>query len=191
MTAFKSVEISDTIDQGDIFNGIFFPALDTNVNAVVITPTCDLEQGKAHFVKFVASVPLDFVTKIIADSLNIDDSFFNSGIEISKTQYTNLIRAVRRNTNGDFLPRYYLITEYPDIFPASYLDFQQVFVVPYLQVREEYISNRVAKLDSPWREQISSQYSGYSMRIGTPDYLDEELRDLLSLTGLNLPAPNP
>ena len=78
MTAFKSVEISDSIDQGDIFNGIFFPALDTNVKAVVITPTCDLEQGKAHFVKFVASVPLDFVTKIIADSLNIDDSFFNS-----------------------------------------------------------------------------------------------------------------
>ena len=163
MTAFKSVEISDTIDQGDIFSGIFFPALDTNVNAVVITPTCDLEQGKAHFVKFIASVSLDFVTKIIADSLNIDDSFFTSGTELSKTQYTNLIRAVRRNTNGDFLPRYYLITEYPDIFPPSYLDFQQVFVVPYFQVLEEYISNRVAKLDSPWREQISSQYSGYSM----------------------------
>jgi hypothetical protein len=188
MTTFKTVVTADRIDQGDIFKDIHFPALDTSVNAVVITPTCDLEHGKAHFVKFVASVPLDFVIRIIADSLNIALSLFKSDTELTKSQCNNLVRAVKRNTNGDYLPRFYLVTAYSNILPACYLDFQRVFVVPFLQVQEDYLENRVAKLDSPWREQILAQYSGYSMRVGTPDYLDDELRNLINLAGLNLPT---
>ena len=188
MAIFKAIGPDERIDQGDLFKGIYFPSIDSDVDAVVITPTCDFERGKAHFVKFIATVSLNFVFKIIADGLQIDEAVFDSGTEISKRQCDNLIRDVKRNSNGDFLPRYYLITEYPGIFPASYLDFQQVFVIPTLQVMEELLQKRIARIDSPWREQIASRYSGYSMRVGTPDYSDDELRSLLTTSGLTLPT---
>lgn len=188
MTSFIEVRSEDALDQGDVFTDIYFPAIDSNVNAVVITPTCDLEQGKAHFIKFVASVSLDFVLKIIADSIGIDVSLFDSGTAISPRQCTNLIRAVRRNCNGDLLPRYYLVTSCQDIFPAYYLDFQRIFVVPTLQVTEEFMTKRFTRIESPWKEQISSQYSGYSMRVGTPDYDDDEFKSLITLSGLTLPT---
>jgi hypothetical protein len=159
MTAFRDVAITERVDQGDIFLDLYFPAVDANVLAVVITPTCDLEHGKTHFIKFV-----------------------------SKTKLSQLMEMFKRNIRGDFLPRYYLLTEYSGRFPASYLDFQQIFVIPTRQVYEEYLSNRIAKVESPWREQIVAQYSGYSMRVGVPDYSDDELRDLLITAGLSLPT---
>lgn len=188
MTSFSRVQPENLLDQGDLFVGIYFPAIDSNVNAVVITPTCDLEQGKAHFVQFIATVSLVFVLKIIADGLEIDQSLFDSGITLTKKQTVNMIKAVKRNTNGDLLPRYYLLTKYQDTFPASYLDFQQSFVYPTRQVVEDLMQKRIARIESPWREQISSRYSGYSMRIGTPDYSEHELKDLISLGGLITPT---
>lgn len=186
MTSFIEVSHEYALDQGDVFTNIYFPAIDSNVNAVLITPTCDLEQGKVHYIKFVASVRLDFVLKIIADTIGIDASSFDSGTAINTRQCTNLIRAVRRNANGDLLPRYYLVTPYQDIFPACYLDFQQIFVVPTLQVKEELMAKRFARIKSPWKEQISLRYSGYSMRVGTPDYSDDEFKSLITLSGLTL-----
>jgi len=186
MTAFRDVALTERVDQGDVFQDLYFPAVDANVLAVVITPTCDLEHEKAHFIKFVSTVALDLVIRIIADSVGINDSLFDSGSVLSKTKLSQLMEMFKRNTRGDFLPRYYLLTEYSG-FPASYLDFQQIFVIPIRQVYEEYLSNRVARVESPWREQIVVQYSGYSMRVGVPDYSDDKLRDLLVATGLNLP----
>lgn len=183
-------EIADEqagIDQGDVFSGIYFPAIDTRVNAVVITPTCDLVQNKAHFIKFVSTVPLELVIKIIADSIGIGESSFRSENQISRTKHRNILKVLRRNTTGDFLPRYYLLPKYEEILLPSYLDFQRVFVLPYLQVKEEYQDNRVVKISTPWRESITSQYAGYSMRIGTPDYTDDELNNILRMSGLRLP----
>lgn len=188
MTAFRDVDPTERIDQGDVFQDIYFSSVDANVLAVVITPTCDLEHGKAHFIKFVATIPLNFVIRIIADSVGIRDSLFTSGTALSKTKFDDLMQAFKRNISGDFLPRYYLITGYSDIFPTSYLDFQQVFVISTRQIQEEYLSNRIAKVESPWREQIVAQYSGYSMRVGVPDYTEDQLRAILTETGLGLPT---
>lgn len=189
MPFFKEItDIQSEIDQGDLFSDIYFPAIDTRVNAVVITPTCDLVQNKAPYIKFISSVSLEFVIKIIADSVDISESFFNSENRISRRKHKNILNMLQRNTTGDFLPRYYLMPKYEDILPALYLDFQRVFVIPYKQVKEEYQDNRVAKICTPWRESIASQYAGYSMRIGTPDYSDDELNDILIMSGLKLPT---
>ena len=188
MDIFAETDFQARVDQGDVFADIYFPAIDSYVNAVVITPTCDLEHGKAYFIKFISTVSLDIVIKIIADSIGIEESVFQSGSTISKGQYGRLANALRRNRAGDFLPRYYLLPEYRSILSASYLDFQRVFAIPSRQVAEEYLGNRVARIISPWKEQIVTQYASYSMRVGVPDYSDDELRDLLITAGLELPT---
>lgn len=188
MVIYEEIDPQVRVDQGDIFSDIYFPAIEAHVNAVIVTPTCDLEHDKAQFIKFISTVELTFVIKIIADSVGIDESVFTSEGVISIGQYDSLIKVLRRNTTGDFLPRYYLLPEYPDLLPASYLDFQRVFVVPFQQVIQEYLTNRVAKVASPWREQFATQYAGYSMRVGTLDYSDDELRTVLDTAGLRLPT---
>ena len=187
MTIYENVESDARVDQGDIFKDIYFPALEENVTGVVITPTCDFEHNKAQFVKFVPAVEFTFVIRIIADSVGIEESIFTSGKVVSKSQYNNPIRILRKNITGDFLPRYYLLPECSGLFPALYLDFQRVFVVPFKQLVEEYQSNRIMKVASPWREQIATRYASYSLRVGTPDYADDELRNILESAGLMLP----
>ncbi len=184
-------EITDTqseIDQGDVFSDIYFPAIDARVNAAVITPTCDFAQNKAHFIKFISTVSLELVIKIIADSVGISESSFHSENQIPRTRQRNILKMLRRNTTGEFLPRYYLMPKHEEILSASFLDFQKVFVIPSQQVKEEYQDNRVVKICTPWRESIASQYAGYSMRVGTPDYSEDELNDILSMSGLKLPT---
>ena len=189
MTIFQEITNAQSIvDQGDVFADIYFPAIDTRVNAVVVTPTCDFENKKAHFVKFISSVSINIVIKIIADSVGIDEFLFESENPISNKQYIRVIKALRRNTTGDFLPRYYLLPKYRDILPASYVDFQRVFALPFHQVIKEYLDNRVARIVSPWREQIVAQYAAYSMRVGTPEYSNKELKYLLKIVGLKLPV---
>ena len=187
MNIFQPItDVQARIDQGDVFLDIYFPAIDARVNAVVVTPTCDLKHDKAHFVKFISTVSLGFVIKVIVDSVGIGESVLESGTPITKKQCDNVVKALRRNINGDFLPRYYLLPEYLSVFPASYLDFQRTFVMPTQQVYHEYLGNRVARVISPWREQIVAQYAGYSLRVGTPDYSNEDLQDLLTAAGLQL-----
>ena len=188
MEVFDTIDRSHPIDQGDIFVNIRFPATDSNLNAVVITPTCDLVQDKAPFVKFVGSVPLDFVVRIIADSVSIDDSFFTNKTPLTNRQQDNFLKAFRRNLTGDFLPRYYLIRSNPGSFTQFYLDFQRVFVFARRQVEEEFLACRCATIASPWREQIVSQYAGYSMRIGTPDYSQSDISSLMDGTNLIFPT---
>jgi hypothetical protein len=184
---YEDVDPQARVDQGDVFKDIYLPAIEAHATAIVVTPTCDLERDKADFVKFISTVELDFVIRIIADSIGIGESAFASGDVITKGQYRSLVKLLRKNIAGDFLPRYYLLPEYPSFLSALYLDFQRVFVVPFQQVIQEYLNNRVTRVASPWREQIAARYTGYSMRVGTPEYSDDELHAILDTTSLTLP----
>lgn len=193
MSIFQAITDEEgKIDQGDVFVDIYFTATTERVNAVVISPTCDLKHNKADFVKFVSTVSFELVAKnILLGHSRIDESDFVSGQAISKTKYVSAMDALKSNINGNLLPRYYFLPGYSDFFPDSYLDFQQVFVLQVQQLLDSYMANRVTRIASPWREQIAERYSGYSGRVGTPDYSEDDLRSLLTKAGLSLPPYTP
>ena len=186
MEIYCSVDSTERVDQGDVFQDIYFPAVDGKVTAIVITPTCDLEHTKADFIKFVSVVSLNQIIQKIARHKGIDDSFFKSGAYLPKGKTEDLLEAFTQNIRGDLFPRYYFLDEYADIFPASFADLQQIFVLPARLLNAEYSDNRIARLVSPWREEIVARYSGYSMRVGVDAYPEAELRVILAKTGLNL-----
>lgn len=186
MDIYCSVGSTERVDQGDVFQDIYFPAVDEKVSAIVITPTCDLEQTKADFIKFVSIVSLDQIIQMIARHKGIDDSFFKSGAYLSQRKTDDLLEAFTQNIRGDIFPRYYFLGEYRDIFPASFADLQQIFVLPARVLNAEYLDNRIARLVSPWRQEIVARYSGYSMRVGVDAYPEADLRAILAKTGLNL-----
>ena len=189
MSIFQAItEEEDRIDQGDVFVDIYFATNDERVNAVVISPTCDLEHNKADYVKFISTVAFELVIMdILMNHSRVDQSDFESGQTISKKKYDSAMNAIQYNINGDLLPRYYFLPGYSHFLHDSYLDFQMVFVIPLQQVYESYLTNRVTRIASPWREQIAARYSGYSVRVGTPDYSESDLQGLLIKAGLKLP----
>jgi len=193
MSIFQAITDEEgKIDQGDVFVDIYFAATAERVNAVVISPACDLEHNKADFVKFISTVSFELVAKnILLHHSRIDESDFASGQAINKTKYDSAINTLKSNINGNLLPRYYFLPSYSDSFADSYLDFQKVFVLQVQQVFDSYIANRITRIASPWREQIAERYSGYSGRVGTPDYSEDDLRSLLTKTGLILPPYPP
>ncbi len=186
MEIYRSVGSTERVDQGDVFQDIYFPAVDGKVSAIVITPTCDLGQTKADFIKFVSVVSLNQIIQIIAQHKGIDDSFFKSGTYLSQRKTKDLLEAFTQNIRGDIFPRYYFLDEYADVFPASFADLQQIFVIPARLLNAEYLDNRIARLVSPWSQEIVARYSGYSMRVGVDAYPEAELRVILAKTGLNL-----
>jgi len=186
MEIYCSVGATERVDQGDVFQNIYFPSVDKDVSAIVITPTCDLEQDKADFIKYVSVVSLNQVIIQIAEHNDIDSSFFKSGAYLPGKKTKSLLESFKKNIRGDLFPRYYFLDEYAGIFPACFADLQQIFVVPARLVYAEYLDNRLARLRSPWREEIVARYSGYSMRVGVPARSEDELRVLLAKTGLNL-----
>lgn len=188
MQFFKGISDPEVpIDQGNYYVDLFFPALEELVKAVIITPTCDLVNQKAHFVKLVCLVALDYVIKIIAEDRGIGEEYFQSELEISQGQREKLLKAIRKNTVGDLLPRYSLIPKFESLVDYSFIDFQKVFVIPFEQFKRDYASNRRARMLSPWRESVTAQYAGYSMRVGTPRYTDDDLDDVLINAGIKLP----
>jgi len=186
MQILENVNPSIPIDQGDVFSGILFPALEANVDAVLITPTCDMVQNKSAFLKFVSTIPSYVVLEAIALGIGIESEKLRSSDPLTPKQLKNLISGLRSNVNGNYLPRYYLFPELKDVFPYSYLDFQRIFVVPYLQVKEEYIDKRIARVISPWKEDIVARYTGYSMRVGTSDYSEDDLKNVITSAGVTI-----
>jgi len=185
MSIFQAItDAVQTVDQGDVFVDLYFPASDERVSAVVINPTCDLKQSKADYVKFVSTVSLKFVVVLMLRSVGFDESIFISGEIPSIRKYNHAIEVLKRNINGDLYPRYYLMPGYGRLLPASYLDFQKVFVIPTEQVYATYLDNCIASIASPWREQVVARYSGYSMRVGTVGYTEDDLQRVLIESGL-------
>ncbi len=178
----------DKIDQGDIYIDIFSPTTSERVNAVVITPACDLEQNKAAYIKFVVFVSFnEIVLELLKKHSKLSEDDFESPNVLSRKKYDSAINTLFSNINGDLYPRYYLVPAYSEEFPESFIDLQHVFTISTQEVYEKYMSNRLAKIASPWREQIVTRYNGYSVRVGTPDYSEQDLRILLEKLGLNLP----
>jgi len=182
------VEKEEQVDQGDIFIDIFSTTTKERVNAIVVTPACDLKQGKADYIKLIATTPYkDVVLDLLKDHSRVDEADFGSQNVISRTKYNSAFKTFLSNINGDLSPRYYLIPSHPYYFTESYLDFQHVFTIPTEEVYIKYMRNRVAKVISPWREQIIARYNGYSVRVGTPDFTEQDIRGLLEVAGLTLP----
>ena len=136
MSIFQEIaDEEEKVDQGDVFVDIYFPATAERVNAVVVSPACDLKHNKADFVKFVSAVSFELIARdILLSYAGIDEFDFGSRKAISNTKYKGAIKALRRNITGDLLPRYYFLPGYPDYLPDSYLDFQKVFVVQHAQL---------------------------------------------------------
>lgn len=117
---------------------------------VVLTPACDLVQGKADFVLLARAYPLDGVQRF-------KDWTANSS---SRAKWNELERLLAGG-----LPRYTYLPAFRDI-PDLIVDFEDTFTVAARLMRPYKAK---ASLSSPFSEAVLAKHSQFLGRIGTPD----------------------
>lgn len=107
-------------------------------------------------------------------------------LELTKTKLKELINNLIHNLTGSSANRFYYLPPYNAFniqLEPCYLDFQRVFTVA-METLREWRGKRVATIADPFRSQIFARYLSYVGRIGTPDYTDEEVYQILTYSGL-------
>jgi hypothetical protein len=188
---YEEYDSSMRIATGDLFSPVEeFGRSD--FAGVVLTPMCDLAQGKTEWVKLALAMPLkiylaeQFIPKEMTgkkyfqemleqDPKSFGYSFMNNdlngiGRDNNKTSgLVNNLAKILKNTSPIKLSHYYLPGK-EKLTEGFLVDFSHVMSVSYDELCERSLLLRVT---SPWREQLLNRYIGYSLRVGTKDYTDD------------------
>ena len=152
-------------DQGDIVSAMYFFATDEKRPAILVTPTCDVAQGKIPFWTFVALFRDDEVAAdLVAPELR---GFGVAADQTNKNQRKQLAKIVA-NLVGQRYPRYQWIPVTVDGHTGFVADFTLVQSVTVGEAQEH--ATRIARLVPSWREQAPVRYASYMGRIGTDDF---------------------
>jgi hypothetical protein len=156
---------------------------------IVLTPMCDLVQGKVEWVKLAQAIPFKTYLQqsliplalkdrpkyrgfASAQMLELGETLLNQSTrrEINETlSFVKTIAEFMRNVDPKKSAHYYLPGK--DESTQGYL----VSFSFVLSVRREELQKRtpLLRLQSPWREQLLSRYISHSARVGTPDYPED------------------
>lgn len=121
---------------------------------VLLTPSCDVVQGKAEWLILAQCFALTDQTEYTEWNANRSNT--------KRQQLESLIANNRRSKQPErfhFLPK---ALGLPDLV----VDFQQLVSIPAQQLEP---MNRVASLDSPFAEALLARFNRYFGRLGTPD----------------------
>lgn len=158
------------IDQGDILYPIkvkdWLPWwIDDKCHPIVIlTPTCDIAQEKVDFHRFTVLQPFPLFF------LGVCQEVFGNGpinlSTISKTKKERIKNKLERTIRNAW-PRYHFLSKEQGIFETNrFIDFEVVISVPIEAFSPDL---RIARLKSPYKEELIHRYSHHTMRIGTED----------------------
>jgi hypothetical protein len=182
---------SGRIDQAVIVEPFYFYALDEDLPALILTPTCDFAQQKCEYVQACAIVDAWEVVKGL-----LGTSWSKSGLVADGKL---LAGPLPKNKRGDLtdkltklaaqqFPRYHWLAPLPGTQSPRIADFQLVQSVSLAEV--ESICAVVAELRSPFREEATARYSTYMARVGTDGHPPDELKAWID-AGLAALFPDP
>jgi hypothetical protein len=136
---------------------------------LIITPTCDLVQGKAEFILRAKCIDVRQGSEIAKIMQAIE-----SKSDVSKKARTELEKLIKNNRKGQS-ERYFFLPAVLSRFSDLVVDFQQLEYVS----SKDYEPERLASLDSPFSELVVQKMSAFLGRIGTPDLNCEIVYDRL------------
>lgn len=131
---------------------------DSSVRYVIMTPTCDLVEGRgnADAVVLAECVPLETFDEYRE---------WTEADEVSNTKRNNLVQLLKSNPRKGQKNRYYYLPHAWTI-PNMMVDFQRISHITYADLNKYTIE---AHLDAPYAEALSHQFHSYLGRVGTPD----------------------
>ncbi|WP_152544805.1 hypothetical protein [Deinococcus phoenicis] len=161
--------------QGSVVQAVYFDALDDEYPAVILTPTCDIEQHKVNFFTCVALRPFPEMAEQFLAGPWRDVAYEGDKRrpQLTKKQSESLEKKFR-SLFSQREPRYHWFDPWIPGGDGYVADFQLVTSV----TTEEMSSLEVvAQLNSEYLEALPARYVSYMGRIGTPDRGAEDYKE--------------
>lgn len=173
----------DRIDQGSIIKGIPHPSFSNLEISVALNPTCDFHNGKANSVILAYLIPAKYVLERNEEYKQQTDALTEEarrGAEHASKKKSSTIRKFIGKIIDNAEPRrHFFLRGIEDTgLPNVFVDFQQIGSFPFDFVVEK--SKVIAKVKSPWREQLATHYASYMMRIGVDRFEDGTREQIIS-----------
>jgi len=133
---------------------------------VVVTPSCDLEQGKTDTVLLARCTPIEETKEYVslANARKDGKSLKKPSKAVEALIGNN--RSSGQRDRHHFLPRFLRI-------PHLVVDFGDLVQLPKADAQKEL--ERIATLDAPFAEALLIRFSRHYGRIGTPDLYVEQI----------------
>lgn len=145
--------------------------------AVVITPRCDLAQGKVDKIKIAYAMKVDDNSRTQQQAFRTirpGKPFRQDGKLTSRAS-----RFLKRVAGEDGLPERFYILRFirtEETYFHLVVDLHSVHSVPLVEAEEEWKQRRICRLDSPYIEDLMHRYAALSERVGVPA-IPEEVRE--------------
>ncbi|MBI5699444.1 hypothetical protein HZC35_03930 [Candidatus Saganbacteria bacterium] len=169
----------EKIDQSDIFKNIYFHSIDNTQEAILITPICDMYQGKADYLIFCGvflfnEIIMKFIEKCWKEEIPPIFTSKKRYEELSGSQKKNVSKRIAELRSNFHFPRYHWLDPFPGEEESHIIDFQCLASINIDEFAESDHYERLFSINSPYREQIPARYSAYMSRVGTPDSKESE-----------------
>ena len=148
--------------------GDFLKNNESNELYVILTPSCDFENraGKGRKVNYVLLAHTTLLTDMpdFSKYLEYKNKVNKSEADIKQeNRYKGNLKQLIQSSGND---RYFFLPSTPFI-DNRVIDFQNKIMVVYDDLKTKY--TRLAKLDSPYAQAMSTRFIRYYNRIGFPD----------------------
>jgi hypothetical protein len=173
-----------SIATGDIFSSIVEFGLPGSAG-IVLTPMCDLAQEKIDLVKMAVAIPFknyleqtlipeifrsekEYREEIEKDPAAFGQSYLSDKGKRVDSKTLRLVKEMQRvlRNVAPRKPSQYYLPGKDDPRQGFLVDFSFILSVQSERLRQ---IAQLARLKSPWREQLLSRYVSYSSRVGVLD----------------------
>lgn len=154
------LERSGVFVQGAVLNGVDW-GLSHNPLSIVLTSECDIIHKKASYIIVASLVPAKEVITQSHEYIELIQGVNQDGVSAKK--WEKISNFLNNYIHNKGITRYYFIDP-AEAFEAPYLfvDFQHLRSIPYSDACKLEI---LAKLPTPYKEQMIVQFTSYLARI--------------------------
>jgi len=154
----------------NIFTGDVIKEKKTEINYIVLTPSCDLaHEGKTEIVLLV-----QIQNKNEGEINRLKTIIINP--EESNGNKKSAEKELKRLINNSQSSKFHFLPDYENI-EAGLINFQQLKSVPKKSILEDY--DRIASVNSTFTKDIVARFSYYYSRQGSPDFNENEIYNSL------------
>ncbi len=157
MQLYEAVRAEEALHQGDVFKGVFFPVLNAEYSALLVSAECDIVNDKVDFYILAAVTPLHAVL----ESINPKD-------------YRDLLAKKANKINNDIFSivkqkqeRWHWLGSLPEHVGDFVVDFQCLLCLnPDSELGLS--GKRVCRITTPYLQSITHFLASYISRVALP-----------------------
>jgi len=172
-------DTSTSIRQGDIFKDILFTAVGENLLAILVTPECDIFQGKAPYLHFCALISFHAILGSLNKISNKD--FLELNVQDNKGKTKDLKNNTISGLLNNKFPQYQWLGKFEGRDEYWVVDFT---LMECIKNDEALLKDRrLYRIKSPLNEAVFVRNGAFMSRVGLPEnpnrtsYIDEVFLD--------------